>query len=53
MNNAGSSVVTLTPKAVGSEGLEPQWSVARPGVSAIAALEDGSAHLGSPRASDH
>ena len=28
-----------------SEGLEPQWSVAPPGVSAVAALEDGSAHV--------
>ncbi|MBT4020732.1 MAG: ABC transporter substrate-binding protein [Alphaproteobacteria bacterium] len=27
------------------EGLEPVWSVAPPGVSAIAALEDGSAHV--------
>lgn len=27
------------------EGLEPEWSVAPPGVSAIAALEDGSAHV--------
>ena len=28
-----------------SEGLEPNWSVAPPGVSAIAALEDGTAHV--------
>jgi NitT/TauT family transport system substrate-binding protein len=28
-----------------AEGLEPEWSVAPPGVSAIAALEDGSAHV--------
>ena len=27
------------------EGLDPEWSVATPGVSAIAALEDGSAHV--------
>ena len=27
------------------EGLDPDWSVASPGVSAIAALEDGSAHV--------
>jgi len=27
------------------EGLEPEWSVSPPGVSAIAALEDGSAHV--------
>ncbi len=28
-----------------AEGLEPDWSVAEPGVSAIAALENGSAHV--------
>jgi NitT/TauT family transport system substrate-binding protein len=28
-----------------AEGLEPQWSVAPPGSSALAALEDGSAHV--------
>ena len=28
-----------------AEGLDPEWSVAPPGVSALAALEDGSAHL--------
>ena len=28
-----------------AEGLDPDWSVAPPGVSAIAALEDGSAHV--------
>jgi NitT/TauT family transport system substrate-binding protein len=27
------------------EGLEPNWSISPPGVSAIAALEDGSAHV--------
>ena len=27
------------------EGLDPEWSVAAPGVTAIAALEDGSAHV--------
>ena len=27
------------------EGLEPEWSVSPPGVSALAALEDGSAHV--------
>jgi NitT/TauT family transport system substrate-binding protein len=27
------------------EGLEPEWSVAKPGVSALAALVDGSAHI--------
>lgn len=28
-----------------AEGLDPQWSVSPPGVSAIVALEDGSAHV--------
>jgi NitT/TauT family transport system substrate-binding protein len=28
-----------------AEGLEPQWSVSKPGVSAIEALKDGSAHV--------
>ncbi len=28
-----------------AEGLEPEWSVAKPGVSAISALQDGSAHV--------
>ena len=28
-----------------SEGLEPEWSVSPPGVSALAALKDGSAHV--------
>ena len=28
-----------------AEGLDPQWSVAPPGVSALAALKDGSAHV--------
>ena len=28
-----------------AEGLEPNWSIAPPGISAIAALEDGSAHV--------
>ncbi|MCC6532479.1 MAG: ABC transporter substrate-binding protein [Burkholderiales bacterium] len=28
-----------------AEGLEPEWSVAPPGVSALAALSDGSAHI--------
>ncbi len=27
------------------EGLEPEWSVSPPGVSALAALKDGSAHV--------
>ncbi|USG61935.1 ABC transporter substrate-binding protein [Sneathiella marina] len=27
------------------EGLDPKWSVAKPGTSAIASLEDGSAHV--------
>ena len=28
-----------------AEGLDPQWSVAPPGISALAALKDGSAHV--------
>jgi NitT/TauT family transport system substrate-binding protein len=28
-----------------AEGLDPEWSVAKPGVSALAALDDGSAHV--------
>jgi NitT/TauT family transport system substrate-binding protein len=28
-----------------AEGLDPEWSVAKPGVSALAALEDGSVHI--------
>ena len=28
-----------------AEGLDPEWSVAKPGVSALAALQDGSAHV--------
>src|ERR1700704_4210447 len=28
-----------------AEGLDPEWSVAPPGVSALAALKDGSAHV--------
>ncbi|MEH6546003.1 MAG: ABC transporter substrate-binding protein [Sneathiella sp.] len=28
-----------------NEGLEPKWSVAKPGVSAISALENGTAHV--------
>ncbi len=28
-----------------AEGLDPEWSISPPGVSAIAALEDGSAHV--------
>ena len=28
-----------------AEGLDPEWSVASPGVSALLALEDGSAHI--------
>ena len=28
-----------------AEGLDPDWSISRPGVSALAALQDGSAHV--------
>jgi len=38
-------ISTITGGFLKEEGLEPQWSVAAPGKSAIAALEDGSAHV--------
>jgi ABC-type nitrate/sulfonate/bicarbonate transport system substrate-binding protein len=30
---------------LGAEGLDPEWSISPPGVSALAALKDGSAHV--------
>ena len=30
---------------LGAEGLDPQWSISPPGSSALAALQDGSAHV--------
>ena len=38
-------ISTMSGGFLAAEGLEPNWSVAPPGVSAIAALEDGSAHV--------
>lgn len=38
-------ISTMSGGFLQAEGLEPEWSVAPPGVSAIAALEDGSAHV--------
>jgi NitT/TauT family transport system substrate-binding protein len=38
-------ISTMSGGFLKEEGLDPDWSVAPPGVSAIAALEDGSAHV--------
>ena len=38
-------ISTMSAGFLKAEGLDPKWSVAPPGVSAIAALEDGSAHV--------
>jgi NitT/TauT family transport system substrate-binding protein len=38
-------ISTMSGGFLKAEGLEPEWSVAKPGVSALAALEDGSAHV--------
>lgn len=38
-------ISTMSGGFLEAEGLEPEWSVSPPGVSAIAALEDGSAHV--------
>jgi NitT/TauT family transport system substrate-binding protein len=38
-------ISTISGGFLKEEGLDPEWSVAPPGVSAIAALEDGSAHV--------
>lgn len=38
-------ISTMSGGFLKAEGLEPEWSVSPPGVSAIAALEDGSAHI--------
>ncbi len=38
-------ISTMSGGFLKAEGLEPTWSVAAPGVSAISALEDGSAHV--------
>ena len=38
-------ISTFSAGFLQEEGLEPEWSISPPGVSAIAALEDGSAHV--------
>ena len=38
-------ISTFSAGFLQEEGLDPDWSVSSPGVSAIAALEDGSAHV--------
>ena len=38
-------ISTMSGGFLQAEGLQPEWSVAKPGVSAITALEDGSAHV--------
>jgi len=38
-------ISTMSGGFLKDEGLDPDWSVATPGVSAIAALENGSAHV--------
>jgi NitT/TauT family transport system substrate-binding protein len=38
-------ISTISGGFLKEEGLDPHWSVSPPGVSAIAALEDGSAHV--------
>jgi len=38
-------ISTMSGGFLEAEGLQPEWSVSPPGVSAIAALEDGSAHV--------
>jgi NitT/TauT family transport system substrate-binding protein len=38
-------ISTMSGGFLKAEGLEPEWSVSPPGVSAIAALQDGTAHV--------
>jgi NitT/TauT family transport system substrate-binding protein len=38
-------ISTMSGGFLEAEGLDPEWSISPPGVSAIAALEDGSAHV--------
>jgi len=38
-------ISTMSGGFLKAEGLDPQWSVSPPGVSAVAALQDGSAHV--------
>ena len=38
-------ISTFSAGFLQEEGLDPEWSISPPGVSAIAALEEGSAHV--------
>ena len=38
-------ISTMSAGFLKAEGLEPEWSISPPGESAVAALEDGSAHV--------
>lgn len=38
-------ISTMSGGFLNAEGLDPQWSVSPPGVSALAAVKDGSAHV--------
>ncbi len=38
-------ISTMSGGFLRAEGLDPEWSISPPGVSAIAALQDGSAHV--------
>jgi len=38
-------ISTMSGGFLAAEGLDPEWSISPPGVSALAALEDGSAHV--------
>ena len=38
-------ISTMSGGFLKAEGLDPQWSISPPGVSALAALNDGSAHI--------
>jgi NitT/TauT family transport system substrate-binding protein len=38
-------ISTMSGGFLKEEGLDYEWSVAKPGVSALAAVENGSAHL--------
>lgn len=38
-------ISTMSGGFLKAEGLDPEWSIAPPGVSALAALKDGSAHV--------
>jgi len=38
-------ISTMSGGFLKAEGLDPQWSISPPGVSALAALQDGSAHV--------